>query len=83
MFDTDDVDRIRGIQGDAIIVEPADLIGLADNRIDPSHRSSVSKVSYMTHIDTPLKQLNTNGLLKAVLRLTSVSALPQGVKDRK
>ena len=52
-------------------------------RIDPSHRSSVSKVSYMTHIDTPLKQLHTNGLPKAVLRLTSVSALPQGVKDRK
>lgn len=30
MFDTDDVDRIRGMQGDAVIVDPADLIELAE-----------------------------------------------------
>lgn len=30
VFDTDDVDRIRGMQGDAVIVDPADLIELAE-----------------------------------------------------
>lgn len=30
VFDADDVDRIRGMQGDAVIIDPADLIGLAE-----------------------------------------------------
>ena len=30
VFDTDDVDRIRGMQGDVVIVDPADLIELAE-----------------------------------------------------
>lgn len=30
MFDTDDGDRSRGMQGDAVIVDPAELIGLAE-----------------------------------------------------
>lgn len=30
MFDTDDGDRSRGMQGDAVIVDPAELIDLAE-----------------------------------------------------
>lgn len=30
MFDTDDGDRSRGMQSDAVIVDPAELIGLAE-----------------------------------------------------
>lgn len=30
MFDTDDGGRNRGMQGDAVIVNPAELIGLAE-----------------------------------------------------
>lgn len=30
MFDTDDGGRIRGVQGDAVIVDTADLIDLAE-----------------------------------------------------
>lgn len=30
MFDTDDGDRSRGMQGNSVIVDPAELIGLAE-----------------------------------------------------
>ena len=30
MFDTADCDRIQGMHGDSVIVDPAELIGLAD-----------------------------------------------------
>lgn len=30
VFDTDDGNRSRGMQGDAVIVDPAELIGLAE-----------------------------------------------------
>lgn len=30
MFDTADCDRIHGMHGDSVIVDPAELIGLAE-----------------------------------------------------